>query len=167
MAKDDQGFWNFVFSLFFGILFGTAMLFLYRWGRLPTSMPLFDFFLIALATFRLTRLFVYDKITQFVRDWFLVKEVRAGGSGELVVIRSAHVSGPLRTISELLACPWCFGVWSGLVVAFSYFATPFSWFPILVFAISGVGTLLQLLANMVGWRAERLKQEVERSRSSI
>ncbi len=162
MARDDQGFWNFVFSLFFGILFGTAMFFLYRWGRLPTSMPLFDFFLIALATFRLTRLFVYDKITQFVRDWFLVKEVRAGEGGELIVIRSSYVSGPLRTISELLACPWCFGIWAAFVVLFFYALTPLSWFPILLLAVAGVGSFIQIVANMIGWKAEHSKKEVQR-----
>ncbi len=139
------------------------MYLLVRLGRLPDSISLFDLALVSLAAFRLTRLFVYDKITQFVRDWFLVKRVEKA-DGELLIIRSPHRSGPLRTISELLGCPWCFGVWAALVVLFFYALTPLAWFPILLLAVAGVGSFLQILANMIGWRAERLKQKTERDR---
>lgn len=158
--KDDQGIWNFVFSVFFAALFVAAMWALIALGRLPTSIALFDSVLIILATFRLTRLFVYDKITQFIRDWFIHKAV-VEGENELIIVRQNIASGPRRTIHELLACPWCFGMWSGFVVGFFFFLTPLAWFPILVLAVSGVATFLQLLSNMVGWRAERLKQKVE------
>ena len=159
--KDDQGMWNFLFSLLFITVFGTALWYLWEEGRLPIAIPVFDFVLITLATFRLTRLFVYDKITQFVRDLFLRKEILEGNPGEWVMVRHAYVRGPFRTISELLACPWCFGVWAAATVAFFYFLTPYAWWPILVLAIAGVGTFLQLLSNMIGWKAEELKDKVE------
>ena len=161
MPRDDQGLWNFFFTAFFAALFLVCGYILYEQGRLPIGIELFDFFLIIFATFRLTRLFVYDKITQFVRDWFLNKAVSVGDAGEMVIMRAKPVSGPRRTIHELLACPWCFGMWAGLMVAFFYFLTPFSWFVILVLAISGAGTLLQLFSNMIGWKAENLKQNTE------
>ncbi|PIT90971.1 sporulation protein [Candidatus Kaiserbacteria bacterium CG10_big_fil_rev_8_21_14_0_10_49_17] len=129
--------------------------------RLPQGLSVFEFFLLSLAAFRLTRLFVYDKITQFIRDWFLRKEVLAGEDGELVIVRRKYVQGPLRTASELLECPWCFGVWAAACVLFFYFITPLSVPVILLLAIAGVATFFQLLATMVGWRAERLKQKVE------
>ncbi len=159
MYQDDQGFWNFIFTLFFGVVFFGLGYILYKIDLLPVSVSLFDAILIALATFRATRLFVYDKITQFVRDWFLDKEIGQTEEGEYVIVREKPAHGPRRTIAELLACPWCFGIWAGLFICFFYFLTPFAWFPIFVLAISAVGTLFQLLANMVGWRAERLKQE--------
>ncbi|MEX0651960.1 MAG: DUF1360 domain-containing protein [Candidatus Paceibacterota bacterium] len=158
--KDDQGFWNFIFSLFFLTVFSGAFWTLSIFEKVPYEIAIFDFVLIILAVFRLSRLFVYDKITQFIRDWFLRKEVFVGDAGEVTVIRQDFASGPLRTIHDLLSCPWCFGVWSGLVVTFAYFMTPLAWFPILVLAVSGVGTFLQLFSNMVGWRAEQLKQKV-------
>ena len=53
------------------------------------------------------------------------------------------------------------GIWAGATVAFFYFLTPYAWWPILVLAIAGVGTFLQLSANLIGWKAEHLKHQVE------
>lgn len=159
--KDDQGVWNFLFTVFFAGVFLELGYILYQMGRLPIGISLFDSLLVTLATFRVTRLFVYDKITQFIRDWFLDKEVAVTDRGEVLVIRTKAASGPRRTLHELLACPWCFGMWSALFVAFFYFLTPLFWFPIFVLAVAGVASLVQLLANMIGWRAENLKQETE------
>ena len=64
--KDNQNIWNFVFALLYLGVFGAGMWWLVRVnGSLPTSINLFDFMLLILATFRLTRLFVYDKIMKF------------------------------------------------------------------------------------------------------
>lgn len=160
--KDDQGLWHFVFSLIFiAQLFG-AMYVLWEMGKMPTQIPLFDFAIIVLATYRLARLFVYDKITEFVRDWFMVKTIVVDDFGTGVIVRQKPVSGPRRTIADLLTCPWCFTIWAGLAVLFFYFLTPLAWFPILLLAVSGVGTFVMLLSNLVGWRAEELKQSASR-----
>ena len=161
MYRDDQGIWNFIFTLFFAVVFFTLGHVLFRLDLLPVSVSLFDAALMVLATFRATRLFVYDKITQFIRDLFLDKEMAENEEGELFILREKPANGPRRAIAELLACPWCFGMWAALFVTFFYFLTPFAWFPIFVLAISGLGSLVQLLANMVGWRAESLKIKVE------
>ena len=161
-TRDDQGFWNVIFSLLFIALVVLSMrLLLLENGSLPKDIPLYDLILIILATFRLTRLFVYDKIAQFFRDWFLVKTVFPGENDELVIVRRTPVYGPRRTISELLACPWCIGIWMALIVTFFYFYTTFAWFIILLLAIAGSATFLQLLSNMIGWKAEWLKQKVK------
>lgn len=156
--KDDQNLWNFIFAIIFLLQVGGAMYILYTLGRMPTYIPLFDFSIIVLATFRLARLFVYDKITQFVRDWFLIRTVVDDGAGTGVIIRQKPMGGPGRTIADLLDCPWCFTIWAALAVSFLYFLTPFAWFPIFMLAISGLGTFVMLLSNMIGWRAEELKQ---------
>jgi len=161
MFKDDQGFWNFFFTLFFALTFLVLGLLLLRYDLLPVSISLFDAFLLSLATFRVTRLFVYDKITQFIRDWFLDKQLAQNEAGEYFIVREKPASGPRRTLSELLACPWCFGMWAALFVCFLYFLTPFAWFPIFVLAVSSIGTLFQLFANLVGWKAENYKRKVE------
>ena len=71
MQKDDQNFWNIIFSLFFLAVAVCMIRSLYLSnGELPTTIPVFDLLLLILATFRLTRLFVYDKITHFLRDMF-------------------------------------------------------------------------------------------------
>ncbi len=46
-------------------------------------------------------------------------------------------------------------------VAFFYMLTPYAYFPILILALAGVATFIQLFANMIGWKAEQLKQDVE------
>jgi len=159
--KDDQNAWNFFFAMLFMGVVVLAVSVLYRLERLPVGIDLAGALLITLATFRLIRLFVYDKITRFFRDLFLQKAVIGEGAVEGVIIRQKYVSGPMRTISDLLSCPWCFGIWAAFMVSFFYFLTPFAWYPLFFLAVAGVASLLQLLANLVGWHAEGKKNEVE------
>lgn len=157
MFNDEQNIWNILFS----VLFLAAAFFAYAWlvaeRGVPTYIPVWDAVLLALATFRLTRLFVYDHITQFVRDLFL--DVHTGESGTLV--REKPATGPRRTVAALLGCPWCFGVWAAFVVAYFYYLTPYAWFFLFALALAGVGTLIQILANLIGWSAEFKKRTVE------
>jgi hypothetical protein len=156
--KDDQNFWNVVFSIFFiAFCYGLFELLLDVRGTLPTSISIFDLVLIVLATFRLTRLFVYDKITYFFRDLFFHSNEMYTEEGVTYFAKKERMHGPLRTVYELLTCPWCFSIWSAVVVTFFYFLTPLAWIPILILAISSMASVLQILANMVGWIAENEK----------
>lgn len=136
-------FWNFFFLVFF-VAFATAG---YLWlednGRLGGRFPLTDFFLIALASQRLVRLFAYDHVTEFIRNWFAVADSRS----------------LLGTMGALLGCPWCTGLWFALVLTFFYFATPIAWYAILVLAISSIATFFQLIASFVGWSTELKKRK--------
>ena len=115
-----------------------------------------DFALMTLATWRLTRLFVYDAITKFFREqfWDVVKV------GKGYALEKPKV-GPRRTIADLLACPWCFGVWAAAVVIFFYLITPYAVYPVMLLALSAVATFLQLLSNLVGNQAEATKTKNE------
>ena len=160
--KNDQYFWNFLATLLFGILVVFVGAYLLQEGKYPSEISLFDLSLLVLATFRLTRLFVYDKVMQFARAPFL-DMVRANSeSGEPTITLVKPKRGVRRTIADLLSCPWCFGVWASLVVVGAYYATPLAWFPILLLAVAGLATFVQLMANAVGWKAEYLKQETEK-----
>ncbi len=157
MRITDQYFWNFVFSVFFiAFLFmGTVILDGEAYKQYET-LTLADYVLMVLATFRFTRLFVYDKITAFFREqFFIVVETKSGV--ELV----KPERGPRRTLADLMTCPWCFGMWAGATVTFFYLLTPYTFYVIMLLAIAGVGSLLQILANMIGWKAEQLKMDVE------
>lgn len=155
---DDQDFWNVVYSVLF-LVFCTVLvkILLYVRGSLPVSIPLFDVVLISLATFRLTRLFVYDKITRFVRDFFFLAHESYTEEGVTYFAKKERMHGPLRTVYELLTCPWCFSVWAATVVVFFYFLTPSAWLPIFVLAISGIASVMQISANAIGWVAENGK----------
>jgi hypothetical protein len=161
----NESFWNFIFSVLFIGLFAWMAWYLWSINRLPLAINVFDFTLIILASFRVTRLFVYDKVTQFIRYWLLdeivLDEVMGENEKEVYYMRKIPVYGPRRVMFQLISCPWCFGIWASLWVSFLYFATPFAWFLILVLAVAGIATLLQLIANAVGWTAEEKKLKVE------
>ncbi len=125
--------------------------------RIPfDELTLTDYVLMTLATWRLTRLFVYDAITKFFREqfWDVVKV----GKGFAL---EKPKYGPRRTLADLLSCPWCFGVWAAAMVVFFYLMTPFAIYPIMLLALSAVATFLQLLSNLVGHKAEQLKNQNE------
>lgn len=154
----DQYIWNIVFSLFFVVLVVMGVIILDTEARLAwDELTLVDYTLITLASWRLIRLFVYDAIMKWFREQFWdVKE--RGKRLELVKPKS----GPRRTLADLLSCPWCFGVWATAMVTFFYVLTPYAVFPVLFLALSAVATFLQLLSNLVGHRAEQLKNQNDR-----
>ena len=146
----DQYFWNFVFLVFFTILIILGAIILETESRMLVSgLSVVDYVLIALATWRLVQLFVYDAVTKFFREQFW-DVVKVGRGYRL----EKPKTGPRRTIADLLSCPWSFGLWTGAVVAFFYLLTPYAVFPVLLLALSAVATFLQLLANLVGQKTE-------------
>ncbi len=111
------------------------------------DMPLWATTLVAIfAVFRLIRLVTYDKVTNFIRHWF----------------RKGHFESFRYGVHELLSCPWCSGMWISLVFVPFVYHSDFIRFFAVIFAISGVATLIQLLANTIGWRAEYTKRKVEK-----
>ena len=110
----------------------------------PIAVPWFDAIVMVFATFRITRLIVYDRITLWFRELF-----------------EEQSSGFMAVVNDLLLCPWCIGIWAALVVAFCYFTFAWAWFVIFFLALAGAGSLLQVIANSIGWRAEQLKKTTE------
>ena len=103
MTTLKSAFWNIVFALFFAIIVLKGTLLLFIWGRMPIAITPWEFILLALAVCRLVRLFCYDVITQFIRDWL-----------------APHKHGSfLGTMSALLHCPWCTGLWFAFFVVFA------------------------------------------------
>lgn len=126
-------FWNTIFALLFIFIFALFMQILFNAGRLPLYIRPFDMILIVLATYRLTRLFTYDVITKFIRDWF-----------------EPHSSDTfLGTLGVLINCPWCTGLWFALLVSFLYALSPVFWFVIFVFAVAGVASFFQILTRKI------------------
>lgn len=154
----DQYIWNLIFTLFFLMLVAMGVVILDGEAyKQMEELTLIDFILITLATFRVIRLVVYDKITEFFREQFWDAEVT-----KTKVVLTKPSGGPRRTLADLLSCPWCFGVWAAAMIAFFYLLTPYAYFPVLFLALAGVATFLQLTANLIGWKAEELKNKVER-----
>ena len=158
MRITDQYFWNFVFTVFFLILIVMGAIILETESRVRfAELTTMDFVLMTLATWRLTRLMIYDTVTKFVREqfWDVVKV----GKGFAL---EKPPTGPRRTVADLLSCPWCFGVWAAALVIFLYLITPYAIYPILLLAVSAVASFLQILSNLVGHKAEYLKNQNDR-----
>jgi hypothetical protein len=153
----DQYFWNVIFLLFFSLLVVMGAIILETESRIPlTELTLIDFTLVTLATWRLTRLFVYDAITKFFREQFW-DVVKVGRGYDL----EKPKFGPRRTLADLLSCPWCFSTWAAAMVIFFYLLTPYALYPIFILAVSAVATFFQLTSSVVGHKAEKLKKENE------
>jgi len=158
MRLTDQYVWHIVFSLFFVwmLVYGTLLLDMYA-VRTIESLSVFELALIVLASFRLTRLFVYDSIMGFFRDQFYDVSTKRGNGTQL----AKPASGPRRTVADLISCPWCMGMWITATVVFFYLLSPYTHFIIYILALAGVVTPLQLIANLIGWKAEQTKRDVE------
>lgn len=158
MRITDQYLWNIIFTLFFLALVFLGTIILETEAYKPyEELTVTDFVLIALASFRFIRLVVHDRITAFFREQFWDAKVL-----KTKVILTKPLKGPRRTLADLLSCPWCFGLWASATVAFFYLLTPYAFFPTLFMALAGVATLLQLFANLIGWKAEEAKKTAER-----
>ena len=153
----DQYIWNIVFIFFYVCLLVMACIILQTEARISYhELQLTDFVLITLASFRVTRLFVYDSMTKFLREQFYdAKIVR----NKVTLVKPG--GGPRRTLADLTSCPWCFGIWATTLVLFFYLLTSFAYIPVMILALSSLVSLLQILANMIGLKAEQLKKEVE------
>ena len=99
--------------------------------------------ILILASFRLTHLIVYDNITWFIRDPFLLIAQVTDESGKTV--QQIHIKGKglRRWIGTLLVCHWCVGIWSALLLVICYYFVPLSFIIILSLAIAGVASIIE------------------------
>lgn len=144
MSTFKSAFWNIVLALFFAVIVLYGVVWLQLHGLLVKAIPWGDYILMALAIFRLVRLFCYDVITKFLRDG----------------LSHAKSDSLFGTIHALLSCPWCTGLWFSFFVVFAYYFTPLAMPVILILALAGVASFVQVLANLIGWSAEGKKREV-------
>lgn len=114
-------------------------------------MSVFEFILLVLATFRLTRLLVFDKITNFIRKPFhnIVEETLPDGTiQEFIVIKG---QGIRKWMGELLSCYWCTGVWCAIFIYvlyryFFFIAEPL----IIILAISSLSAIIETIVVKMG-----------------
>jgi hypothetical protein len=90
----------------FGAVFG-GLLVVTR-DRLPERIGAGDLVLGAVATHKISRLIAKDKVTQPLRAPFTENPEESAPSE---VSEEAAGGGPQRAIGELLACPYCIGMW--------------------------------------------------------
>ncbi|SDX18389.1 Protein of unknown function [Marininema mesophilum] len=100
-----------------------------------------------LASFRLTRLIVYDEITSFLRDPFLSVTMELDGDGGWVRKVEIKGTGLRGWIGKLLSCHWCVGIWSTLIIVTIFYQLPTCFPIILILAIAGAAAVVQTYAE--------------------
>ena len=108
--------------------------------------------LLALASFRFTRLLVFDKITEFLRAPFFDELQEENEDGELETYFVPKETGIKKFIGELISCYWCTGFWvSALLVGFYLYNATYALPIILIFAVAGLGAIIEtVVQNLLG-----------------
>lgn len=108
------------------------------------EIDIFQFLLMTLAVFRLTRLIVYDKITDFIRKPFheIVEETEADGTiSSYIEIKG---SGLKYWLGYLLSCYWCVGIWCSVIIIAAYYLSPiYSSVVIFILAVAALAALIE------------------------
>ena len=137
--------WNFWSAfVFFGLVVLVGYL-LRKKGVDIEEMTLKEAVLIILASYRMTRILVFEKIFKYFRDVLKRRE-------DLYLI---------GTLSSIITCPWCAGVWVTLVIIVFYYLVPFGVVLVYVLALAGVASMVILLSNLLHMWTDR-KQRIHK-----
>ncbi|MEH7887067.1 DUF1360 domain-containing protein [Bacillus sp. JJ1609] len=103
-----------------------------------------DLCLLVFASFRLTRLVVYDTITEFLRAPFHETVVESLEDGKTETYIEIKGSGIRYWIGELLSCHWCTGFWCTAIIYAAYEFYPHLSMPLIsILAIAGIASIIQ------------------------
>ncbi|EIJ81827.1 hypothetical protein PB1_02770 [Bacillus methanolicus PB1] len=106
--------------------------------------------LMGLASFRLTRLIVFDQITYIFRKPFFdeITEVNKNGENEVYLAPKQH--GFKKWMGELLSCYWCTGIWASIFVIYLYFFASFTGkVIILILAVAAIGSIIEVIISKI------------------
>jgi Protein of unknown function (DUF1360) len=144
VIREEQKFWNGVALIAFVALCALAVWLVGVYGDFdPAMLGALDVVLLGLAVFRTIHLLTYDKIFDMVRAAFMDLEGTRLKNAE---------RGWRRLVCEFLQCIWCTGMWSAVIVATVYFLGSWGRFTVLVLAVAGLGSLLQLISKALAAR---------------
>ena len=131
--------WNFwsVF-VFFGAI-SVVGFFLEKKGVDIRDLSLKEAVLVILASYRMTRILVFEKIFKYLRDVLKKRE-------NLYVIGTLH---------SIVTCPWCAGVWVTLIIIVFYFLVPYGTLLVYVLALAGLASMVILSSNLLHMFTER------------
>jgi hypothetical protein len=141
--------WNFWSAfVFFGALLLVGYL-LQKKGVDITRITFKEALIIVLATYRMTRIVVFEKIFKYLRD----------------VLRRREDFYLVGTLSSIITCPWCAGVWVTLVIIVFYYLVPYGVLLVYVLALAGVASMVILLSNLLHMHTEGRQRIHKRQKS--
>lgn len=107
------------------------------------SMGLEHLLILSLASFRLTRLIVFDMITEFIRSPFFEELIE---EGEVYLVPKGN--GIKKWIGELLNCYWCTGIWVSVLLFIAYVFLPVVGIPlVLILSIAAIAACIETVIN--------------------
>lgn len=150
----DQYFWSVIILVVLALMFTVLMVFLgpEAAGAL-SGITAFQFVVLALATFRLTRLLATDNVMLWLRDMCInVNEETNPETGLLCIVRSKPPKGMRLLLANLFECQWCVSVWAAFIVAVLYMSVVLDVFPlgrvvIYILALAGTASLIQIVVG--------------------
>ncbi|EKN68818.1 hypothetical protein BABA_12226 [Neobacillus bataviensis LMG 21833] len=106
------------------------------------------FVILSLSSFRLTRLLVFDKITEFIREPFFDEVEEENEVGEIDVYYLPKKTGFKKFMGELLSCYWCTGIWAAALIVTFYYISPVVSTPIiLILAVAGLASIVEVFVQ--------------------
>ena len=130
--------WNF-WSVF--VFFGAVALVGYlleKKGMDIRNISLKEAVIIILASYRMTRILVFEKIFKYFRNMLKNRE-------DLYLIGTLH---------SIITCPWCAGVWVTLIIIVFYFLVPYGALLVYVLALAGLASMVILISNLLHMHTE-------------
>jgi len=142
--------WNFWSAFaFFGLVALMGFL-LEKKGVDIREITLKEATVIILATYRMTRILVFEKIFKYLRD----------------VLKRREDYYLIGTLSSIITCPWCLGVWVTLAIIVFYYLVPFGDLLVYVLALAGIASLVILLSNLLHMATEGKQRIHQKSKHS-
>ncbi|MDE3838244.1 sporulation protein [Bacillus methanolicus] len=115
-----------------------------------SDITIWNVILMGLASFRLTRLIVFDQITYFFRKPFFDEITEINQNGENEVYLEPKQYGFKKWMGELLSCYWCTGIWVSMFVIFLYFFAPVAGkVIILIMAVAAIGSIIEVIISKI------------------
>ena len=141
----QQKSWNFLATIFYLIcLVGLAYMFRLK-GITKEDFRIGDIALLSIATYRLTRILVFDKIFKLFRDF----------------LKSRENLSLFFVIREIITCPWCAGVWVALIMTALYYLVPFGDIFTILLTIAGIASFVTVSVNFIGLSTEEKQHKVK------
>ena len=117
-----------------------------------------SYIMLILASYRLTHLIVFDKITEFIRKPFMKKiEIQNSHGSKLKSI-------PKSLFGYLLNCYWCAGIWSATFLGGFYLWHP-KYAIILIFILSIAGAQA-IIETFVGVNIKKIDYYAKKEEDS-
>lgn len=149
LNERKQQAWNFWSVFVFLCAVATVGYFLDKKGIDIRDLSLKEAVLVILASYRMTRILVFEKIFKYLRD----------------VLRRRQNVYVIGTLHSIVTCPWCAGVWVTLIIIVFYFLVPYGALLVYVLALAGLASMVILTSNLLHMYTERRQRIHNREKS--